>query len=177
MGFRPSPSSGWQVLEERRHLVPWGMLGLQEMGEVLHLASVLSARSLEVNQMPSCPWPNLPQRRGCPVVTVEHLDPRVWLRGVARARRAGDPKKRKRCKEKESHAQRLLACLPQPDFLPASFLLSSQSTSLDSPSCVSCPPSLPSRVFFRFILCDSHPGLTLPKRLSEAARVPYLHSG
>lgn len=37
-------------------------------------------------------------------VTVEHLDPRVWLRGVARAGRAGDPQKQKRDKEKESHA-------------------------------------------------------------------------
>lgn len=37
-------------------------------------------------------------------VTVEHLDPRVWLRGLARAGRAGDPQKQKRDEEKESHA-------------------------------------------------------------------------
>ena len=64
-----------------------------------------SARSLEVNQMPSALGPTfLKGRDALGHVTVEHLDPRVWLRGVARAGMAGDPQKQKRDKEKESHA-------------------------------------------------------------------------
>lgn len=97
--------------------------------------------------------------------------------GVARARRAGDPRSG-RGKEKESHAQRLLACLPQPDFLPALFSSVLPVHLPGFPHPVSPVPHLHLPGFSsRFILCDSHPGLTLPKRLSEAARVPYLHSG
>ena len=65
----------------------------------------VGARSLEVNQMPSALGPTfLKGRDALGHVTVEHLDPRVWLRGVARAGMAGDPQKQKRDKEKESHA-------------------------------------------------------------------------
>ena len=65
-----------------------------------------------------------------------------------------------------------------PDFLPALF----------SPVLPVHLPGFPHPLFpvphlhlpglsSRFILCGSHLGLTVPKHLSEAARVPYLHSG
>lgn len=82
------------------------MLGLQGDGERGPAPGQgPSARSPEVNQMPSALGLTfLKGREAKGHVTVEHLDPRVWLRGVARAGRAGDPQKQKRDKEKESHA-------------------------------------------------------------------------
>lgn len=102
--------------------------------EVLHLASVLQRGPWKLTRCPRAHGPTFLKGEGAlGHVTVEHLDPRVWLRGVARARRAGDPRSGRGARRTRAMPSVCwLACLSLISCLP-SFLLSSQSTSLDFP--------------------------------------------